>query len=481
MSESSEVRERVTAEILKDLYETWEPHPAQAQILYALLYEGVSNVFAECGRKFGKTEVAVDFLRRVALTTPNAGCYYIAPLQRQAKEILWSTKRIHKMIPQKYIKNINNTEMRITFTNDSFIKLDGSDNSEAARGIQPAALILDEVKDQDPAYYIAANPNRAVFNAPMLVIGTPPEFEGMATELKEQFMGSPNSKYFNFPTWENPHISRKWLWEERQALFKKGEEDVWYREYEAKFVRGGKNAIFPMLSEEKHLFDGARLKKEIAFDAHKMDWYCVADPGSTSIFAVLFCAYNRYSKTWYMLDEIYESDQRETSVLKILPRIEQKIAQLNPLAKWNFIYDEAAAWFYTESTAGAHGAKVYPWAPTNKAAMARDPLTKEPWGLSLIKDLLRFEKVRISRDCPKLWWEMINYTRTRNRGGDVKILKRDDHEIDCFRYAMEYSGFTAKDMPEPPKPGESPRRKVYTLEQDLKNGLFGGQLFGKVK
>lgn len=470
MSSNSADREAATADLLQKLYRTWQPHPAQATILHALYYEGVTDVFAECGRKFGKTETAGDFLRRFAnQTDKHGGVYYIAPEQKQAKEILWANKRIHRMIPTELIAGINNTEMRITFKNGNFLKLDGSDNSEAGRGIEPLALVYDEYKDHDPAYHIAMNPNRAVHNAPLLVIGTPPEQEGHATELKESFLHGKNSRYFNFPIWENPHISREWIAAEKKRLFERGEEDVWYREYEAKFVRGGKNSIFPMLDAAKHRRPHTTLISEIQRDFHKLRWFCVADPGSTSVFAVLFCAYNPYTKMWYMLDEIYEKDQRETSVTKILPRIKAAIENLCPTAEWSFIYDEAAAWFLTEATAGSvPDVPLYPWSPTNKIAMKRDPLTKEPWGISLMKDMLRFDKILISEKCKWLWWEMSNYTRTLNKAGDIKVLKRGDHLIDDVRYALEYVGFTLQNCQEP---GiiQTDRRKVFTIEEDLRN------------
>lgn len=466
-SSSTADREIATAQILQDLYTHWQPHPAQAKILNAIFYEGITDVLVECGRKFGKSWLAGDALRRWALFHPGAACYYVSPLFKQSREIMWVTRRFHDMIPSKYIAKINNTEMRITLTNGSFVKLEGSDNVDAMRGTSPHFLVYDEYKDMSPGYHTAVNPNRAVHNAPLLVLGTPPESEGVATDMKEEFLAAKNSRYYNLPTWENPHISREWLQTEKERLFSRGEEDTWFREYEAKFVKGGKNSIFPMLDESKHRIAHHKILAEVQRDMRKLDWFCIADPGSTSVFAVLFAAYNRFNKTWYFIDEIYETDQRETSVARILPRIQTKIENIAPTANWAFIFDEAAQWFFTEASGIGDRALVYPWTPTNKVAMQRDPLTKEPWGLSLIKDLLRLEKFKASDKCEKLWWEMSNYTRTRNRGGDVKILKRDDHLIDCIRYGIEYSGFTIRDLAEPVRDEEGVRRKVYTIEQDL--------------
>ena len=461
-----ELREALTAQILQELHKTWQPHESQARILNSLFYKGTKDVYVECGRKFGKTETAVYFLVRHALLHANSSNYYIAPVQKQGKEILWSTGRIQRFIPAAFIAAVNNTEMRVTLTNGSFIKLDGSDyDPNLYRGVEPHALVADEIAQHDAKFWSAMQPNRAVHDAPLLVIGTPPEHEGFATELKDTFLKSSRAEYFNFTSFANPHISHSWLYSEKDRLFANGEEDVWYREYEAKFVRGGKNAIFPMLNETKHRRPFGEVMSGLLRDRSRLQWYCIADPGSASVFAVLFAAYNPYTQKWYNVDEIYEDRQSETSASKIRDRIEAKVLELAPDGEWNFIYDEAAAWFATEM---ANLPDPRPWVPTQKAVMKRDPHTKEPWGLSLMKDMLRYDKAVITDRCPKLWWEAVNYTRAYTRAGDIKIYKRNDHEIDCWRYGIFAAGLSTIEVPLPPPP-EAP---IRVLTKSINEELF---------
>lgn len=459
-----------TASLLKDIYAEWKPHPKQAQILKAVFYDKVKDVKVWAGRKGGKTELIMDVLRRFALTHPNSSNYYIAPEQKQAREILWATNRLQKFIPKKYIKSINNGHMRITLKNGSFIKLDGADNHESYRGVEPHCLVYDEFKDHHPMFHIAMDPNRAVYNAPLVIIGTPPEIEGQDTAITEQYKNDPNKRFFHFTSFENPYISRDWLHAKKDELYSKGEEDVWEREYMAKFVRGGKNAIFPMLDESVHFSTHLCIENEIKRDKHKLEWYVTADPGTTSCFAVLFAALNPYTKKWYIVDEIYELDQKETSTAKILARVDEIRAIYNYSGDWRYTYDEAAAWFARESSA-LNGPG---WGKCNKDAMKRDPSTKEPWGVSVIKDILNQKKIAISDRCPNLKNEMLNYVRTFTRNGDVKVLKRNDHLIDCFRYTIHRAAYRLPTLSEPPGekkwlPGK--RRKVYTLEDD-----FGGEI-----
>lgn len=470
MSNSSalqEQREILTAQILQDLHAHWQPHDAQKEVLSSIFYGGKKNIYVECGRKFGKSEVAIYFLCRYALLHPRSASYYIAPLLKQAKEIIWSTQRLQAFIPAKYIKAINNTELRLTLTNDAFIKLDGSDNSEAYRGVTPHALVADEIAQHDRNFWVAMSPNRAVHDGPLLVIGTPPERENYATELKEQFQkNSQRGAYFNFPSAANPHISHEWLEEEKKALFERGEEDVWYREYEAKFVRSGKNAIFPMFDKKAHVRPYQRLVSGMKKDMHKMQFYVIADPGSTSVFAVLVGAFNPFTREMFLLDEIYETNQSLTSTSLIHKRIDLITAQYPGATNWTYVYDEAAAWFRTEAS-NLEVSKS--WTPTNKVAMKRDTRTLEPWGLSIIKDALLRNKWYIADSCTKLIWEMENYHRTYNRAGDVKVLKRDDHLIDCERYMAFEAGLSLTERAEPtPEPiWKLPRRRAQRLEDEL--------------
>ena len=157
---------------IEALHRKWTPHPAQVELGRALLSGGFLDVFGQCGRNFGKTELVGYLTWRYAFTFPRSENYYFAPYMKQAREIMWASRRIQDFGPKDWIESINNTEMRITFKNGSFIKLDGSDNVDAYRGVKPKGLtIYDEFKDFRPEFHEAYDPNRAAFNSPLLIIG----------------------------------------------------------------------------------------------------------------------------------------------------------------------------------------------------------------------------------------------------------------------------------------------------------------------
>lgn len=436
---------------LKELHAHWTPHPSQIEVGSPLIRGEVKEVMAQCGRNWGKSELVCYLLWRFAYTFPGSENYYFAPYMKQAREILWASRRIQALGPESWISEINNTEMRVTFHNGSFIKLDGSDNVDAYRGVKPKGLsVFDEFKDFREEFYEAYDPNRAAFDAPLMIIGTPPDVEGQFTKLADSYKRDSAKRFFQLPTHSNPHISRKWLEDKKAELYGRGEGDKWEREYEAKFVRGGASAIFPMLGN--HLvYRHDELMGEIWRDRKKLNWVLWADPAGASCFAVLFCAINPYTKVVYCLDEVYETEQANMTVSKIWPQVREKRDELWD-DEWRQGYDEAATWFANEVLdVFSEGLE-----PTQK--MKSDKLT----GLSLIKDAMLHGKLKISSRCVKLFWELEHY----RKDGSGKIPKKDDHLIDCLRYVFDSHHYSILNIPEP-KVDPVSMKRGYRIEDDF--------------
>lgn len=447
----SEEKLSLYTQVIKDLHEKWEPHEGQIQIGRSLFNEDVRQIFVQCGRKFGKTEVCIYMLWRWALLNPGSSCYYISPYLKQSKEIVWANKRIQTFGPQKYIDSINNTELRLNFKNGSFIKCDGSDNYEAFRGITPHFVLYDEFKDFRPEFHVAMEPNLIVMNAPIVMIGTPPDKEGQYTQIASEFSNHSTKRFFQMPTWVNPHIPKSWLMDQKKLYESRGEQAIWAREYEGRFVPGGANAIFPMLSR-KYVKLHEEVLKEIEYDRKKLKWYVIADPGTTTCFAVLFACINPYNKKIYLLDEIYETNQKYTSVTAIGAKVKEKKEGLNVRYEWLQYADEAAAWFRKEMFDRFEES----YGPTQKS------LKKKDEGLSLIKDTFIKDKIVISSNCKKLYWEMENYVSDQ----DGNIPKVNDHLIDCFRYLLTQDFYTLENESEPGP--ESETRRGFKISDDFK-------------
>lgn len=379
------------------------------------------------------------FLYRWALSNPNASCYYISPFQKQSKEIIWANNRLQTFCDRKFIQSINNTEMRITLTNGSFIKCDGSDNFEAYRGIEPHMVVFEEFKDFKPEFYTAMDPNLAVHNAPLIIIGTPPDHDCQFTDIANECRNNPAKFFIEEPTENNPHISKDWLKAKKSELYARGDIDVWEREYMGRYIKGGSNKIFPMLTD-KIIQPHEQLLRIIRPDLKKL-WKCAfADPAGASVFGVLFAMINPYTKMIYLLDEIYETRQQHMTVDSVGTRmIDKRNSLWFPRSDddWHYGHDEAAAWWANELRDRFEINSM----PTTKAQ------NKKEDGLSLIKDILLYGKIIISDRCVKTFWEMDNYIKDSNG----KIPKVNDHQIDNLRYilgAYMYDLNNVSDKPE---------------------------------
>ena len=85
-----------------------------------------------CGRRFGKTHLALRELARFARFLRQR-VYYTAPTYRQAKSIAWVPLK-EKLIGLRWVDKINEQDLSITLRNASTISVRGTDNFDSFRG-----------------------------------------------------------------------------------------------------------------------------------------------------------------------------------------------------------------------------------------------------------------------------------------------------------------------------------------------------------
>jgi len=379
-------------------------------------------------------------------------------MYKQAKEIYWASGLLPNFLDiagekSPFISKIDQQDTRIEYFNGSFIKVDGSDNYDSARGWKPDFVAGDEFGNFDPRWFEVMVPNLMARNATLFLIGTPPrnptlpngqkhqyvqlddEFQRRQAEGRDVFWyyapSSVNTKLYGTPE------GKRWLEEEEQRLTENNERYVWEREYLAQIVEGGKHAIFPTLDREKHCAPYDQLYEMILKDPNRYSYYCIADPGTKSTFAVLFIAYDSYSATPYLLDTIYETDPFYCSVDSIMPKINSICFKLNPnFDSWTFLADSAAAWWIQE-TLDRYGVCFI---PTNKRLGDKDE------GISVIRDILALRSHFIAvPNCNPLVTELVNYA-TDTKGN---YIKENDHLIDDWRYFLSFTRFALNEKAHP--------------------------------
>lgn len=431
-------------------------HQGQINALMPLFRDDVDTLMIACGRKFGKTEMAVYLLWRQALLHPGSACYYVAPSREQAKKLLWDVRRLHNYMSDKYVDGRpNNRDLMIRLKNGSFIQLMGSENYEAANGLSPHLIIYDEFKAFNPNYHRTMGPNRVTHGAKLVVIGTmadphavnKKEYDGLMKFCKQSESGYVHvATTFDNPINELPH-KKKAIKAEIELLRARGDEDVVQREFYSRIVPGGSKAIFPMFSRKRFVRPHQEIVDEISQDISKIEWHNVLDPGNTTCFAGLFLGINPYTKKVYILDELYVTNQSDTSITRIMPEVLTKIYDITESKPddihddWYLTCDEAAQWAITEILNQYNLA----YTGTNKN------LNKKDAGISLIKDIMLHDLVVISEKCENFIHELESYSKD-DKGN---IPKKDDHTIDCFRYALGANEYTMQEAIEAMKKPES--------------------------
>lgn len=441
------------AEIIEGLGEHWSPHEVQAQIGHALFYEGCKDIFVCAARNFGKTELSAYCSWRWALEHPGSENYIILPLAVQGREILWASNRIQKFGPQDWIESVNNTEMRITFKNGSFIKVTGSDNAAALAGIKPKGLIIyDEMADHREESIKNMEPNRAAHDSPAMFIGSPPEFDCYYVEVMEIAKNSPDWRYFHAPTASNPHIKPDWLARKRAAMLTANDEEGWLRSYEGIYIKGGKRHIFPQFLKYKP----KPLADLIPKDLNKWALVHHFDPASTSIFGVLVSLFNPYNKKLILVDEVYESNMAGMTtreIWKSTDKITQAWIKLG-INDVEYGYDEAAAWFRNETSELKPGTWL---SPTRKAQHGVEA------GIGMVRDIFNHGLIEVADHLVHTISELENYIKDE-RG---KIPKENDHQINNLQYTLQLLGYEFNENPEMKEPDPDDQPRMHRMADDF--------------
>ena len=418
------------------------PHAGQWKIIKAFFRDGKKIILVQAGRKFGKTETLLYIAWRFAIENPGAQIYIIAPTKEQGKKIYWSPRRLQYYGPREFLQEgdqgIRESEktIRFKFCNDegvpSSITIDGCDNIDALRGINPDLVFYEEVQDHTEEFdsQVMRN-NLAAKDAAIVAIGTPPERECFFSDFRNEVItyeseGDPKYGYFEATTHDNPRISRDWLKRTEERLTRKGLRSVYEREILAKYVLGGASAVLPVWHKVKSdiITSHTTLMNMIRPDLKRIDWYTFTDPGQVC-FAVLLIGVNRYTSQIYVVDGIYEKDRYKTTVGQIWPRvIELQDAIFPDEEKWQHWYDPAASWFQVDLWDRFHVA----------AQPCKKQKAKDSKAISRIIDILMAKgQLMISdRLVDSLVWEWDNWVRKENG----ELPDKDDHCIDLFFYFL---------------------------------------------
>jgi len=186
---------------------------------------------AVCGRRWGKTTLAIREMCRIA-SQPNKEIFYVSPTYRQSKMIAWKKLR-NKLVNLKWVKKINETELSITLKNGSTISLKGADGgAQNLRGVGLDYLVMDEFSLIDEeAWFEVLRPALSDKMGSALFITTP---AGMnwAKDLFDLSESFPNEwASFQYTTIDGGNVSAAEIEAARSTL----DERTFRQEYMATF------------------------------------------------------------------------------------------------------------------------------------------------------------------------------------------------------------------------------------------------------
>lgn len=185
---------------------------------------------AVCGRRFGKSHIALRELARFA-SKPDSLVYYVAPTYRMAKQIIWK-KLKKKMIELNWAKKINESDLTITLVNDSEISLRSSDNYDSLRGVGLNFVVLDEAADMESeVWHEVLRPTLSDKEGHALFLGTPKGMNWLK-DIYDMAKTEPESwSSYQFTTLDGGQVPETELAAARRDL----DEKTYRQEYEATF------------------------------------------------------------------------------------------------------------------------------------------------------------------------------------------------------------------------------------------------------
>lgn len=186
---------------------------------------------AICGRRFGKTHLAVRELAYHA-RIPDQEVIYVAPTYKMAKNIVWR-KLKNKLNDLNWVVKANETELKLELKNGSTIALKGADNFDSLRGTGNHFIVLDEFADIDPeAWFEVLRATLSDTGGKALFIGTPKGIGNWSYEIYQNCLDDPEHwSSYQFTTLDGGNVPADEVEQARRDL----DERTFRQEYLATF------------------------------------------------------------------------------------------------------------------------------------------------------------------------------------------------------------------------------------------------------
>jgi len=364
-----------------------------------------------CGRRWGKTTLAVEEIKGKALYK-SSRIAYIAPTYQQARDIAWQML-VTELRPITVKVNESRLELEVRTKDDerSFIYLRGWESIETLRGQHFDLIVIDEIaqmRNFENNWQEVVRPTLTDTRGEAIFISTPKGFNHFY-ELYNKEHKDNDYKSFHFTSYDNPHIPSDELDKAQKELT----EDRFAQEYMADF-RKTEGLVYKEFDRERHLFEEPGFVGE-EFSVVKT--FGGVDFGTTNPCAIIEVKKDRDSNYW-VYERLYKTKLTDA-----------EIADYTAALKWNECYPdpESASGKIELERRGINLRQVI----KNKDSIRN--------GINVVRELFKANRLFIHKDSTNLIWELETYSypeKKPDHNEEENPIKENDHALDALRYAL---------------------------------------------
>ena len=359
-----------------------------------------------CGRRFGKTTLAVLEMVAKAVYGNNRNICYIAPTFQQARDIAWQDlKKICLPISSKINESRLEIEVKTITGGTSMIVLRGWEAVETLRGQHFDFIVIDEIASMRNFWLNwqeVIRPTLTDTRGEVLFISTPKGFNHFY-DLFNLEQKDTDYKSFHYTSYDNPFLPKDELDKARKEMT----EDRFAQEYMADF-RKTEGLVYKEFSRDRHVIYFEPRELAITEKLVGVDWGYTNPSGVLSI-------YKDSDLRYWVTSEYYKTQQTTKQVIEYAMSL-----------KGNGYYPDPAEPDRNEELRQA-GANI------------REVSKDIEAGINAVRELFKQNRLFIQPDCVNLIYELETYRYPEKKPdkADPEIpIKENDHLLDCARYVL---------------------------------------------
>lgn len=358
-----------------------------------------------CGRRWGKTTLAVEEILGKAVPKKDRRVVYLAPTIGQARDIAWGNmwRRYEPLFAQEPNETRLEFYLKTLDGGSSTVYLKGWEAIQRLRGWKIDFIVPDEIremKDWWAGWEEVLRPALADVRGEGLFMSTPNGFDHFydLSNLQEK---DSDFKSFHFTSYDNPFIPK----DELEKMKREMTDDRYAQEVLAEF-RKKQGLVYPEFDRQKHVYqDGA--------PGQYMRLLGV-DFGYTNPTAVLTVIQDNDNHFW-VTDEWYKTGKTNTEVIEYARTL-----------NGNAVYPDPAEPDRIEEM--------------RRAGLNIREVSKDvEKGVDSVREIIKQGRLHVHASCVNLISEIETYSypdKKTNNNEPESPIKEHDHALDALRYVL---------------------------------------------